>query len=133
MKRDGILNPALLEVMARLGHTDMLVIADAGLPVPLGVQRIDLALIPGVPSFLETLRAVLAELPVERATVATEMEARSPKLRATVASLCGDAGIPLDEVLHEQFKVVTRKAMAIVRTGEVTPYANIILHAGVSF
>jgi D-ribose pyranase len=133
MRRDGILNPTLLEVMARLGHTDTLVIADAGLPIPPEVQRIDLALVPGVPGFLETLRAVLAELPVERATIASEMETRSPVLYKAVTALFAEGGIPWESVLHEQFKLSTRKAGAVVRTGEVTPYANVILHAGVSF
>ncbi|MCZ7571360.1 MAG: D-ribose pyranase [Ardenticatenaceae bacterium] len=133
MRRDGILNPALVEVLARLGHTDTLVIADAGLPIPPEVQRIDLALIPGGPGFMETLRAVLAELPVERMTIASEMEARSRRLYDEVIEVCAGARIPVDSVMHEQFKLSTRKATAVVRTGEVTPYANVILHAGVSF
>jgi len=131
MKKRGILNHELIEVIATLGHTDALVIADAGLPIPPEVKRIDLAVIGGVPKFMEVLRAVLDEMQVEHATIAREMAAKSPQLRSEMmASL---AGISVDEVSHEEFKQFTRGARAIVRTGEFTPYANIILHSGVVF
>ena len=73
MKKIGLLNQPLSAVIAGLGHTDTLVIADAGLPIPTTTQRIDLALVNGVPTFLETLQAVLVEMQVERAIIATEM------------------------------------------------------------
>src|SRR5512136_564359 len=131
MKKHGILNHELVEVIATLGHTDALVIADAGLPIPAEVRRIDLAVVGGVPRFMEVLRAVLDEMQVERATVAGEMALRSASLRGEVASALGS--IPMDEVSHEEFKQRTHQARAIVRTGEFTPYANIILYSGVVF
>ena len=131
MKKHGILNHELIEVIATLGHTDALVIADAGLPIPPEVRRIDLAVVGGVPRFMEVLRAVLDEMQVERVTVAGEMAIRSADLRGELASALD--GIPIGEVSHEEFKQLTRQACAIVRTGEFTPYANIILYSGVMF
>jgi D-ribose pyranase len=131
MKKRGILNHELIEVIASLGHTDALVIADAGLPIPPEVRRIDLAVVGGVPKLMEVLRPVLDEMQVERAAVASEMALKSPQLRADLVNALG--GIPVAEVSHAEFKQLTRSARAIVRTGEFTPYANIILYSGVIF
>lgn len=131
MKKIGILNQPLSAVIAGLGHMDSLVIADAGLPIPAGPQRIDLALAQGVPTFLKTLGVVLTEMQVEKAIVAAEMLQVSPDLYAAVQKRLGD--IPIETVTHSIFKEQTRSARAVVRTGEFTPYANIILVAGVVF
>jgi D-ribose pyranase len=131
MKKSGLLNADLLHVIASMGHTDRLVIADSGLPIPPAVPRIDLALVAGIPSFLDTLRAVLGELAVEAATIAEEMRQRSPALHdGTLAAL---GRIRLEYVTHEAFKAALPGVRAVVRTAEQTPYANVILHAGVTF
>ena len=65
MKSGNLLNPALSAAIASLGHTEYLVIADAGLPIPKGVEVIDLSLCRGVPAFLDAVKTVLAELVVE--------------------------------------------------------------------
>jgi len=131
MKKSGILNPDLMQVIASMGHTDRLAIADAGLPIPDDVPRIDLALVAGVPPFLKTLEAVLGELQVERAVIAEEMRARSPIIDEGVQRLLGKT--PIDRVSHEEFKQLLHGVRAVVRTGEQTPYANIILQSGVTF
>lgn len=131
MKKTGILNPELVHLIASMGHTDRLVIADSGLPIPLDVPRIDLALVAGIPTFLQTLHAVLGELRVERAIVAEEMRRRSPALYKATRQALGDT--KLDHVSHEAFKKLLLDVRAVVRTGEQTPYANIILHSGVTF
>ena len=131
MKKTGILNAELMRVIATMGHTDRLVIADSGLPIPPDVPRIDLALVAGVPSFVQTLQAVLAELQVEVAVVAEEMRQRSPNLYQATRQLLG--GIRLDHVPHETFKTMLPQVRAVIRTGEQTPYANIILQSGVTF
>ena len=131
MKKSGILNAELMRVIASMGHTDLLVIADSGLPIPASVPRIDLALAAGVPSFLQVLQAVLAELQVEAATVAEEMRQRSPDLYQAAGHLLG--ATPLRHLSHEQFKALLPRVRAVVRTGEQTPYANIILQSGVTF
>jgi D-ribose pyranase len=131
MKKGVLLNQPISAVIAGLGHTDKLVIADAGLPIPRKPERIDLALTKGMPGFLETLTVVLAEMEVETAVIADEMETASPELYAALRDILGD--IPIETVTHLIFKEMTRSARAVVRTGEFTPYANIILIAGVVF
>ena len=131
MKKSGILNAELMRVITSMGHTDRLVIADSGLPIPPSVLRIDLALSSGVPTFAQTLQAVLNELQVESATVAEEMRQRSPALYQATRQLLG--ATPLQHISHEQFKGALLQVRAVVRTGEQTPYANIILQSGVTF
>ncbi|MCL4300648.1 MAG: D-ribose pyranase [Anaerolineae bacterium] len=131
MKKIGIINGPISAVTASLGHTDTVVIADAGLPIPSGPERIDLALSAGLPAFLDTLRVVLTEMQVERAIVASEMLEVSPTVYQAIQALLGQT--PIDTLPHESFKQQTRSARAVIRTGEFTPYANIILVAGVVF
>ena len=131
MKKSELINQPISAVIAGMGHLDELVIADAGLPIPATTTRIDLALTEGVPSFLQTVRVVLAELEVETAVVAKEMIDNSPGTYEAIQDLL--AGIPIELVSHETFKQQTRLAKAVIRTGEFTPYTNIILRAGVLF
>lgn len=131
MKKTALLNTALSETISMLGHNDLLVIGDAGLPIPPGPRRIDLALTAGVPSFLDTLRVVLSEMQVERFIVASETVDRSPQILKGISDLLPN--VPVESIPHAEFKERTRSAMAIVRTGEFTPYANIILVSGVVF
>jgi D-ribose pyranase len=131
MKKTPLLNSALSEVIASLGHGDLLVIADAGLPIPPQTRRIDLALTQNLPSFLDTVRAVLQEMQVEKALLARETAQVSPQVRAQVAELL--EGVPFEEISHAELKSLCAQARAVVRTGEFTPYANIILVAGVVF
>ena len=130
MKRSGVLHGELSEIIANLGHGQLLVIGDAGLPVPAGARRIDLAVRPGLPAFLDVLAAVLADLPVESCAVASELFERNRDYYQRIESLV-DA--PIERISHEELKAESHHAIAVVRTGEWTPYANIILRAGVVF
>jgi len=129
MKRHGILNSQISKVLADLGHTDTIVIADCGLPIPTGVARIDLALELGTPSFVDVVRIVADDMAVEQVTLATEIKEANPVALEAVTKL----DVPQDYVSHEAFKELTKQAKVIIRTGEATPYANVILHAGVIF
>jgi D-ribose pyranase len=131
MKKIGTLNQPLSAVIAGLGHMDQLVIADAGLPIPAGTRRIDLALKAGIPGFVDTLAVILEEMQVESAVIAGEMVSTSPQIYQQVCEILPD--IPIEIISHEEFKKLTGEARAVVRTGEFTPYANIILNAGVVF
>lgn len=128
MKKLGIINQPISAVISGLGHTDTLTIADAGLPIPATTERIDLALTTGVPSFLQTLQVVLEELHVEKAIVAEEMKSVSPQIFEAVSQILGEVSIEL--VPHISFKEQTADSRAVIRTGEFTPYANIILVSG---
>jgi D-ribose pyranase len=131
MKKTTLLHSDLSFTIAKLGHLDKLVIADAGLPIPAGTQRIDLALTQGVPGAIQTLRVVLDEMKVERVILAEEVKDRNPKYLADVQALL--PGVPVEFVSHGEFKAMSASARAVVRTGEFAPYANVILVAGVVF
>jgi D-ribose pyranase len=131
MKKTALLNQPISAIIAGLGHRDTIVIADAGLPIPEGPVRIDLALTKDVPLFLQTLEVVLTEMQVERAIIAEEMLQVSADLQPAIAKRLG--GLPIEMVSHEEFKERTRSAKAVIRTGQFTPYANIILVAAVVF
>jgi D-ribose pyranase len=138
MKKSGLLHPELSHIIASLGHTDTIVIADAGLPIPDGVLRIDLAYIAGQPPFLSVLESILSEMEVEGATLALEMQDLTPKVfyKKVLGRLEGLPKVKKQGVhfiSHEDFKAQTLKSKAIVRTGEFTPYANVILQSGVVF
>jgi D-ribose pyranase len=132
MRRSGLLHAELNRVIAAMGHTDTLVIGDVGLPVPHGVPCIDLAVLPGTPSFAAVFEAIYAELAVESVTLAREIHAKNPSM-ASLGKRLADDGLVVDEISHDDFKRLTARAVAVVRTGETSPYANVILHAGVTF
>ena len=131
MKKHGILNSHISEVLSRLGHTDTIVIADCGLPIPEEAIRIDLALTLGTPSFIETQQVILADMAVEKVTLAHEIKEMNPGVEEQVTNLVD--GVSINYISHEELKALTKQAKAVIRTGEATPYANIILHAGVIF
>jgi D-ribose pyranase len=131
VKKSGVLHHTLSEIIAAMGHTDMLVIGDAGLPIPKQTRRVDLALSPGIPGFNETVEAIMQELVVEQVIVADEMSEVSPAAYDRLRQTIGDVGVK--QVTHEQLKQLCGEAVAVVRTGEFTPYANAVLVAGVAF
>lgn len=127
MKKSGLLNPALLRAVARLGHTHTFVIADCGLPVPRDVEVIDLSLVFGIPRFVDVVDAILQEVVVEGGIAAEEV-------RGTEAGQWIDDRVEsITYVPHEELKQLVRDAEFVVRTGETTSYANVILRCGVPF
>jgi D-ribose pyranase len=132
MRRRGLLHAELNRIVAAMGHTDTLVIGDVGLPVPPGVPCIDLAVLPGTPSFVAVFEAVYAELAVERVTMANEIHEKNPAMVELSARLRKD-GVGVEEISHDALKQLSSHAVAVVRTGETSPYANVVLHAGVTF
>lgn len=132
MKRTGMLNSHISKILSDLGHTDMIAIADAGLPVPDGVVKIDLALKLGTPSFREVVEAIAEDMVIEKIIVAEEIHEGNPVAMQFITEKFGEEAID-SSVSHEQFKVLTRQVKAVIRTGEATPYANCILQSGVHF
>jgi len=131
MKKSGFLSAPVAEVIAMMGHTDQLVVCDAGFPVPLGVQRIDLAVTENLPAFPDVVRALLGDLSVERFILASEMREASPQRYTDTLDLL--PGVPHDTVPHADFKRLARDARAVIRTGDFVPYSNVILVAGVIY
>lgn len=131
MKRYGILNSHISKVLSDLGHTDYIVIADAGLPIPEGVAKIDLAIKPGMPAFKEVVDAIQDDMVVEKVIMASEIEEGNPDHAEYLKRRFAD--IVIEQVSHQDFKQLTKQAKAVIRTGEITPYANCILQSGVFF
>lgn len=133
MKRSGVLNSNLSRIIASMGHTDKLVVCDSGLPIPKNSDVIDLALTKNIPRFIDTLKVILEELKVEEAVVTNELVTGNSKFYKEINSLLN--GTKIKKVNHEKFKEITRNGgnVTFVRTGEATPYANIILISGVTF
>lgn len=131
MRKEGLLNTELIRTISAIGHTQYIVISDAGLPIPDGVKVIDLALKSGTPSFMETLQEVMNEMVIEHYILAEEITKNNIALSEKLTKI-----LPLNEVeyiSHEHLKELSEKARVIVRTGETSPYANIVLIAGVNF
>ena len=131
MKKHGMLNSHIAKILTDLGHTDCIVIADAGLPIPDGVPRIDLALTLGTPSFQAVVSAVADDMVIEKIVLAEEIIQANDIAHQSMKQAFPETVI--EYISHEQFKEQTKKAKAVIRTGEATPYANCILQAGVIF
>ena len=128
MKRHGIINAPLSGHLARLGHTDLVVVADAGLPVPAHVPVVDLALVYGLPRFTNVLDALLGDIVVERAFVSEPADAW-PAGRWVDERLDS----PAERIPHDELKAMVGRAQLVVRTGEDTAYSNVVLQCGVPF
>ena len=118
-----------------MGHMDELTIADAGLPIPASAERIDLAISEGVPSFLDVLRAVLSEQKVQTVILAQEIETYSKSMHFDILKMVEEheKDIEIIYIPHQEFKKRTNQSKAVIRSGEFTPYSNIILISGVVF
>lgn len=138
MKKTALINPELSYLVASLGHFDEITICDAGLPIPGSTQRIDLALTHGVPKFIDTVSVLLSELQITGVILASEFQQVSPELHDALLKLIEQEQrqgqeITVSYISHENFKMRTANSKAVVRTGECTPYANLIFQAGVVF
>ncbi|MGL5053515.1 MAG: D-ribose pyranase [Cetobacterium sp.] len=135
MKKGRLLNSELSYEISKIGHTSHITVCDAGLPFPKDVKRIDLAIEAGFPSFIKTLDAILSEMMVEEIVLANEIKDVNPLIFEEILKTFSQHNISPKIVFveHNDFKEITKSSEAIVRTGECTPYANIILKSGVVF
>lgn len=131
MKKAVLLNSNISAVIASMGHTDTLTVGDCGLPIR-GTERIDLCLKKGTPGFLETLETVLTELFVEKVILAEEIRTVSPEMHEAILKLLG-SDVQVEYVTHAELKKRSESSRAVIRTGECTSFANIILCSGVTF
>ena len=133
MKKQGILNSAISRVLSYLGHTDCICVGDCGLPIPDEVERIDLALAFGEPTFMRTLEVVAQDMKIEKIVLAEEIKTQNPKVLSEIEALFAGQSVEVEFVTHVQLKEQTHDCKCVIRTGETTPYANIILQAGCIF
>ena len=132
MLKTGIFHPQLLRVLGEIRHKDLLVIGDAGLPIPKGVERIDLGWKQGSPGYLEVLEEIAKVLVIESALFAEECHSYSPDFHAQALKLLPE-GTPVSYVPHDELKKISENAKAIILTGEFTPYTNIVITAGCAY
>lgn len=131
MKKTGILNAELIKEIAALGHMDLFLIGDAGMPVPQGIKIIDLVLCQGIPTFEQVLNAVLKETEVEYYILADEICTCNQRLYTYIKEAMADTEYEM--MPHRQLKELTAKCKFAIRTGECSPYPNLVLRAGVIF
>lgn len=128
MKKQGIINCQLAGCLASLGHKDMFMVCDASMTIPAGIEVVDLAVCKGVPTFEQVLDAILVENEVEYAFLAEEMEEENPVQYKYIQKALPQ--IPRDVMPHFELKLMVSKMKFVVRTGEYTPYSNVVLKAG---
>lgn len=135
MKRNGIINADISRVLSYMGHKDTLAVGDCGLPIPEETERIDLALKPGVPSFMEVLEEIVKDMKIEKIILAEEIREKNHDVLEEILALVNemDTECEIEYIPHTEFKMCTKVCKAVVRTGETTPYANIILQSACLF
>ncbi|HEY8541578.1 MAG TPA: D-ribose pyranase [Pseudothermotoga sp.] len=132
MKKKGILNRDLSNLIAFMGHGDFLAIVDSGFPV-WNDFCIDLSIVSGKPVIVEVLAPIIEELEIEKVVLAEEIKRISPKYHEKLLKIL-PKGIEVEYVPHEKFKnMVNDEARGVVRTGEQTSYSSIILVGGVTY
>lgn len=131
MKKTKVINSDISRVIAQMGHFDKLSIGDAGMPVPAGTEKIDLAVDNGIPSFTQVLLNVLEELEVQRIYLAEEIKTENTKMLESIQEIMPN--VPVTFIPHSEMKQDLNNCRAFIRTGEMTPYSNIILESGVVF
>ena len=126
-----MMNSDISRVIADMGHMDWLGIGDAGTPVPAGTEKIDLSVRPGLPSFIDVLQEVLKELEVQKVYIAEEIKTENPKQLEAIKKVMPD--VEIEFIPHSELKQDLKTSKAFIRTGEETPYSNVILESGVIF
>ena len=131
MKKSGVLNRDISRVLSYMRHTDTICIGDCGLPCPDETELIDISLEKGVPDFVRVLKAVVNDMSVEKIFLAEEIRVKNPAVLKEIQTLL--PGVKTDFMPHEEFKKKLLSCKAVVRSGEASPYANIILQSACIF
>lgn len=135
-----IISPQLLSTLARMGHGDILVLADANFPAasvaahtPGGLINCDGS------DGVTLLRAVMTLLPLDATCTPCGVMQMMPEHKAAgwktpiwdsykaVVSEAEERDVPFEEVERFEFYERAKKAFAVVSTGETALYANLIL------
>lgn len=128
MKKSGILHPEVLTLTALMGHTDYIVIADRGFPVPPGPMRINLGLVDDKPTVMDVLDALLTEADLDRIIVTTEMQEISPQRLSAVRNCAEHRAVEV--ISHQAFKTLASNATGVIKTADTCPYSNVIIVSG---
>src|SRR5213079_1550617 len=112
-----LLNPEVAALIRRVNHTQMLLIADRGFPLP-PVPTIDLALTADVPTIPQVLAVILPDLPADRLIVAEEQRRAAPERWQEHQR----GPLRVEALPHLEFKRLADRAAGCIRTGDSTPY-----------
>ncbi len=123
----GILNTKIASLIARAGHMDEIIVCDAGFPIPLGVETIDLAVTTNQPTVLELLAELLKYFAMEKIVLANETQTHSPSQFENISTLMN---VPVETIPHTEFKKRSHNVKGIIRTGDYTAYSNVLLVSG---
>lgn len=132
MQKFGILNAQIRSLLARSGHRDRIALTDAGFNNPLGVETVDMAFLPNIPTILQVLDGVLAEFSIEKVILAEEIKTMAPELLKEYQKRFPKT--PIEFIPHSEFDELMPKVKGIIRTGQYGLHApNIILQAGCTY
>jgi D-ribose pyranase len=127
--KTGILNPAINSLLCRIRHTNTLVIADRGFPFWPQIETVDIALVDDIPRVLDVLEALTRNFVIAQAFMAEEfLSVNQPATKDAFAGALN--GTPILYEPHVVFKRRVPQAIGLIRTGDTTQYANIILESG---
>lgn len=130
MRRGPLLHPELARAFATLGHTDLVVVTDAGFPIPAGAPRVDLGIVDGLVDVRDVLRLVLRSVDVELVEFAPEVRTHHPSLYADVQEIFTGSGAEFAPATHETLIAEhVRRAKLVIRSGSFEPWANFALTA----
>ena len=129
MKEVGMINGEIDSALNRQGHMDLMMVVDAGFPCPDHVELIDIALSEGVPGVLDVLAELKKYHSVEKIVVAQEAQDHNPSYLGEVAKAFGD-GVALEVISHVELKQRSHDVKTIIRTGDFTAWANVMLVSG---
>lgn len=130
MKKKGLLNSHISKMAADLGHTDTFCIADVGLPT-FDIHKIDLAIEFGIPSLMQIANLIDQHIEIESIVLAEEIKKHNPNLHNQITDKFKH--IDIKYISHEDFKEMIKNCKSVIRTGENTPFGNIIFKSGVVF
>ncbi|MEI6177609.1 MAG: D-ribose pyranase [Verrucomicrobiota bacterium] len=129
MKEVGIVNRELARLISEQGHGDLLMVVDAGFAIPKGADVVDISLSENCPMVIDTLKELKKFFSVEKLIFANDTKSVSPTLFNNIRKLFGKS-MPVEMVTHPQIKEMSHKVKAVIRTGDFTAYANVILVSG---
>jgi D-ribose pyranase len=128
MLKTGILNPAINSLLSRVRHTNTLVIADRGFPFWPSIETVDISLVDDIPRVLDVVQAIRPIFVIGSAFMAEEFRvANLPDTQDAYMSAL--SGISITFEPHIEFKKRVPRVVGLIRTGDTTQYANIILES----
>jgi D-ribose pyranase len=126
MRETGIVNRDICDILSTLGHTDEVIVCDAGFAIPLGVRTIDISLAENVPTVPQVLAELRKHFSVEKLVISEETKKVSPTRYKEFVKAFGK-GMAVELISQNEIRARARTVKAVIRTGDFTAYSNIVL------